>query len=82
MWLYAAGDTSWHGERGVFDGRLRAFATAMGAAMTDIRYCLLLGTVFFIAGNSVGSSYWRRMWHVGGVVFWIATFGIGFGLTK
>lgn len=50
--------------------------------MTDIRYCVLIGTVFFIAGNSVGSSYWRRLWHIAAFVFWVTAFGIGLGYAK
>jgi hypothetical protein len=50
--------------------------------VTDIRYCLLLGTVFFIAGNTSQSKWARDACYTAAAVFWITTVGIGFGFTK
>lgn len=45
--------------------------------MIDIRFCLLYGTVCFIAGNSLAAGYWRRLWHYVAVVFWLLALSIG-----
>lgn len=40
--------------------------------MNDARFYALLGTVFFIAGNTDGSKRMRVFWYVAAFVYWIA----------